>query len=472
MTGERARQAEASHPTPEPWDTPSTAAGTDEDSGSATTADTPGVRWRREPWLLGLLAAVAIWTLLRGYFDGYRQDAFGTATPPFVFGWVPKIDPWAAVAVVVLGLAAVAGPRLLSRRVPPLGAAALLFGIALAAGLSLNAARVGTYGWWAIFDLRPGGSFEAINEYLPGLPTLHWGVGNYLDRFAETVPSQTVNVAGHPPGPLLLMHVLGIDTAQGLAALCIAGAALCAPLTYAIGRTVASEQAARTAGLVAAVTPVMLLDGFTSYDAVFAAIGAAAAALLLSRRGWVVALGAVAFGVATLFSWALLGVGAAVALAVLLRDGWRRALVVGAAAGAGFVGLNAVLVFGWGYDPVGTLRATEAVYRNSVATVRPYGFWVFGSPVAWGLLLGPFLIAAAARAALRRSPVAIAILSVVLIAALAGFTKAETERIWLIFVPLACVAAAPLLTRRRLPLVLGALGAQALALQLLVETVW
>lgn len=446
---------------------------------------------RRAPWeghVLLLLGVVAFWTVVVGYFWGARRDAYGTATPPFVFGWVPAIDPWAAVAVVVLGATAVLGPRLLSPRVPSAAVAPALFGLALAAGLSLSAARTGTHGWWAIFDLGDQGSFEAINEYLPGLPTLHDGVGNYLDRFAETVPSQTVNVAGHPPGPLLLMHVLGIDTAQGLAALCIAGAALCAPLTYAIARVVAQppavvgpvggpradrgETVARTAGLVAAVTPVLLLDGFTSFDAVFAAIGAAAAALLLSRRPAALATGAVVFGIATIFSWALLGVGAAVALAVLVRDGWRRAVVVSAIAGAGFLGINLLLATGWGYDPVGTLRATEEVYRNSVSTVRPYRFWLFGSPVAWGLLVGPVVIAAAVRAAMRRSPVAVAILGVVVIAALAGFTKAETERIWLIFVPLACVAAAPLLTRTRLPLVLGALAAQALALQLLVDTVW
>jgi methylthioxylose transferase len=445
----------------------------------------PAGRGRWEHHVLLLLAVVAFWTVVVGYVEGARKDAYGTATPPFVFGWVPEIDPWAAVAVVVLGAVAVLGPRLLSPRVPSAAVAPALFVMALAAGLSLSAARTGTHGWWAIFDLGDKGSFEAINEYLPGLPLLHDGVGNYLDRFAETVPSQTVNVAGHPPGPLLLMHALGIDTAQGLAALCIVGAALCAPLTYAIARVVgrpsasgpdgaddARESAARTAGLVAVVTPVMLLDGFTSFDAVFAAIGAAAAALLLSRRPVALAAGAVVFGIATIFSWALLGVGAAVAIAVLFRDGWRRAVVVAGIAGAGFLGINLLLAIGWGYDPVGTLRATEEVYRSSVATVRPYRFWLFGSPVAWGLLVGPVVIAAAVRAAMRRSPVAIAILGVVVIAALAGFTKAETERIWLIFVPLVCVAAAPLLTRRRLPLVLGALAAQALALQLLVDTVW
>ena len=422
--------------------------------------------------MLVVLGLVAVWTIVRGYVDGKRKDALGTSTPPFVFGWVPQVDPWAAAAMVVLGLGVALAPHLLSARVRPPVVALLLLGGALAAGLTLNAARVGTYGWYAVFDLGPRGSFEAANEYLPGLPLLTWGIPNYLDRFAETVSSQPVNIAGHGPGPLLLMRALGAETAQSLAALCIAGAALCAPLTYAVGRALVSEQAARVAGLVAVFTPVALLNGVTSFDAVYAAMGAAAAALLLARRGWVVAVGGLAFGLCTIFSWALLGVGAAVAIAVLVRDGWRRGLAIAAVAGVGFGGVNAVLAVGWGYDPVGTLIATETVYRNSLALVRPWTFWVFGSPVAWGVMLGPVIVAAMVRASIRRSPAAVAIVAVVLIAAVAGFTKAETERIWLIFVPLACVAAAPLLTTERLRWTLGALAAQALVLQLLVETVW
>jgi hypothetical protein len=423
--------------------------------------------------VLAALLTVAVVTIAYGWFAGHRKGLFGTTTPPFVFGRSPLVDvPWALGFAVLAGAVCVLAPRFVVVRASPWLVGGVLFALAAGTGLTLGAARIGTHGWWQVFDLGPGGSFEAANEYLPGRPLLTWGIPNYLDRFAETVPSQPVNIAGHPPGPLLLLRWTGIETAQSLAALCIACAALCAPLTYAIGRAVADERSARIAGLLSVVSPVILLDGVTSFDAVLAAMGALAAALLLSRRPPLVGLGFVAFAVCTVFSWALLGVGAAVALVVLLRDGWRRALLVAAGCGAGFLGINAVLAAGWGYDPVGTLVATEGVYRNSLAKVRPYRFWVFGSPVAWAVMTGPIVIAAAARAALRRSPVAIGILGVVLIAAVAGFTKAETERIWLIFVPLALVAAAPVFSTRRLPLVLGVLAVQALALQLLVQTVW
>ena len=53
-----------------------------------------------------------------------------------------------------------------------------------------------------------------------------------------------------------------------------------------------------------------------------------------------------------------------------------------------------------------------------------------------------------------------------------GYTKAETERIWLFLVPLACVAAAPVLAGRRIAPVLALLAAQALAVEVLFATVW
>jgi hypothetical protein len=63
-------------------------------------------------------------------------------------------------------------------------------------------------------------------------------------------------------------------------------------------------------------------------------------------------------------------------------------------------------------------------------------------------------------------------MAVIVIAAVLGFSKAETERIYQFLVPLACVCAAASLPARWLPLTLGALAAQALATELLLYTVW
>jgi hypothetical protein len=204
----------------------------------------------------------------------------------------------------------------------------------------------------------------------------------------------------------------------------------------------------------------------------YAALGTGTAALLASRPRAARAGGAALLAVAALFSWALVAIGAWAAVLAWRREGARRALALAAACAAATIGLQAALAGAAGYDPIGALRATEAVYRESLASVRPYAFWVAGSPVAWGVMLGAPVALGALVALARRRPAAVALAVVVGVAAVAGFTKAETERIWLPFAPLACVAAADVLPVRRLRLAAGALLAQALATQLLFATVW
>jgi hypothetical protein len=405
-----------------------------------------------------MVAAAA--TVATGFMLG--AERLGAPTPPFVVGWAPRLHPLAGVALIALAAGPVLATRLL--RLPPGAFAAAVWALALALGLSLNAARLGISGWSAVFDLRRGG--EAVNEYLPGLPVLSYGVGFYLDRFAELVPSQPVNVAGHPPGPLLLVHALGIRSAGGLAALCIGAGSLTAPLTYALGRALLPERSARVAALLVVFSPVVLLEGVTSFDYVFAALGTGAAALLVARRR----AGPPALAVASLFSWALLAVAAWSAVVVARREGLRAAAVLCAACALAVIALNLALAAGWGYDPVGTLRATAFVYGNSVASHRPDAYWLFGSVVAWGVMLGVPIGAAAVRGLARRETTAIALAAVVLVATAGGFTKGETERIWLFFVPFAAVAAAPGIGRLRLTLAL--LAAQALVVQALFATIW
>lgn len=420
----------------------------------------------------GLLAGA---TIAVGLAIHHQSGKLGTASPPFVLGWSPLIDvAWFMAGAVIAGLVVVGARWFLDAAMSPAVIALGLFVGALLLGLSINAARSGVHAWDEPFNLRGGiATGNAVNEYLPGLPTLDDGIRNYLDRFAEVVPSQTVNVAGHPPGPLLLAHLVGATTAARLAALVIVLGACCAPLTHRLALAFdAPERTARLAGLLCACSPALVLVGVTSYDFAFAAFGTLAA-LGLCARSWVGrVMGGVAFAVASLMSWALLGAGAWAAVAVWRRDGVRPAVIVAALAGLSMLVLQGALVLAAGYDPIGTLRATEQVYRDSLAQVRPYAFWLFGSPVAWGVLAGPAIVVGALAGAARGWAPAVALVIIVVVATIGGFTKAETERIWLFFVPLACVAAAPALARwRPAPLVAGLL-VQALALSVLTNTVW
>jgi hypothetical protein len=406
-------------------------------------------------------AALGLWWSRVGGHD------LGLPYPPFVGRWDPRVTAWAVVAAVVLGAAAWLAPRTLALQ--PLAFAGVLLGITLVARLALGASSSGTEQWSRVFD--PAG-FEGPNEYLPALSALRYGAGFFLDRFAELVPALPVHAAGHPPGLLLVMHALSVDTPGELAALCIGAGALVAPLTYAVGRTVLDERAARLAGLLCALAPSVLLFGATSADAVFATLGLLAAWPLCSPRWPVRALGAVLLAAASLFAWSLLGIGAWAALLALRRRGWRDALRLSALCGAVLLAVHGALAGATGFDPIGTLQTTESVYRFGIADRRPYAYWMLGSPAAFLLMLGVPITWFALKALVARQDLAVAVFVVIAVAAVAGFTKAEVERIWLFLAPLVCLAAAARLRPRLLRPVLGLLGAQALAWEIAWNTVW
>ena len=413
--------------------------------------------------VLAFVAAVFVW----GRVLDASGEQLGTPLPPLLFDVHRQIAPvWALVAALVLAGGVVLAPRL--RLLGPWRFGLGLLGLALAMRLSLGAARLGPEGWDEPFHE----SFEAKNEYLPALGALDHGAGWFLDRFAELVPALPVHAAGHPPGLVLALHWLGIDSPGGASALVIAVGVLGVPLTWLLARRLLDEERARTAGLLAAFASATTLYGVTSADAAFAALGTGVAVVLLAAPRVAALAGAAALAVASFFSYALLAIGAWAALVRLGRDGWRTALGVAAACGLALVAFYAALWALTGFELPGVLAATEETYRNSVARLRPYWFWVVGSPAAFLAFCGLPIVWWAARAAAERRPEALALAAVLVISAVGGFTKAETERIWLMYVPLACVAAAAVLPPRRLPLVLTLLAVQSLAVELVFGTVW
>ena len=288
-----------------------------------------------------------------------------------------------------------------------------------------------------------------------------------------------VHVAGHPPGLPLVMHFLGLDTPARLAAFCIVVGAIAAPLTYGLARELLTERGARLAGLLMAISPQALMFGVTTADAVYATLGLLAAWPLARARnvpGTLLArvLGAVMLFVATLFAWSLLAIGAWAAILAWRRHGMRSAIELSAICGVVLLALHGAFAALTGFDPIGTVRATEEVYRLGIASIRPYWYWLFGSPVGFLLVLGIPITWLALRELARGTDEAVAIFAVLAIAAVMGFTKAETERIWLFFAPFVCLAAARGLSRRPEVLVpvAAALAAQALLHEALSDTVW
>jgi len=405
---------------------------------------------------------IAVGLIVRRFTD----TPIGAPWPPSLGNPDIGVDPLFAAAVVL-------APRLLEERLRPAAVAVILLGGTLALRLALAAGRGGTGAWDRVFD--PARSFEAPNEYLPALPAVDaLGPRVFLDRFAELVPSFPVHVAGHPPGLPLVMHALALDTPARLAAFCIAAGALSAPLTYGLARELLDERGARLAGLLMALSPQALMFGVTTADAVYCTLGLLAAWPLArpSRRAWL--LGAVLLAGASLFAWSLLAVGAWAAILTWRRHGLRSAIELSVICGVVLVALHGAFSALTGFDPIGTVRATEEVYRLGVASVRPYWYWLLGSPVGFLLVLGLPIAWLGLRELARGTPEAVAIFSVLAIAAVMGFTKAETERIWLFFAPFVCLAAARAPARRPqlvMP-VAAALAAQALLHELLSDTVW
>ena len=298
-------------------------------------------------------------------------------------------------------------------------------------------------------------------------------------RSPRSAPRCPVHAIGHPPGLLVGLHALGIDTAPGMAALTIGVGALSIPLDLPAGPRAAGRaaRAARHAALrVRAQRDA--LRRHLGRRALRHARPARRAAARWPRRPDGRAPGRAGAG----------GAGAG-QLLLLRQPGDRRA---GHAAGlaaqrpaAGRAASPRPAASRWWpstacstWPPATTrsasCRPTESVYREGIASRRPYAFWVFGSPVA-------FLVAARAADRLVR-------------AALRG--RRRRRRAWpcspcwssppcsasprprpsastCSWCPLACLAAATsAAANAACALVLGALAAQALATELLFYTVW
>jgi methylthioxylose transferase len=402
---------------------------------------------------------VALATIAGGlYLQRVAGRPLGLPYAPLVGNWAPQADPLLALSIVCFAAAVASGPWLLALPAPAFALASFVSTLVLR--LALAAGSGGTAQWGAVFDPR---AFEGPNEYLPALGALDLGAGFFLDRFAELVPSLPVHAAGHPPGLLLALHALGIHSPGGMAALCIGLGALSGPLAYLLARQVLEEERqARVAALLLAVAPGAVLFGATSADAVYLTLGLLAAWPLAARAWTARTAGAVLLAVGSLFAWA--------AFLVLRREGLRHALALSAVCAVALLAFHALLHAATGFDPIGALRSTEDVYRAGIASTRPYWFWVLGSPVAFLVVLGLPLSWLGLRALARDRTPAVAIFAVIAIAAVLGFTKAETERIWLFLAPFVCLAAA--VERAPLRPLLAALAIQALLYEFAFDTVW
>ncbi|WP_157592212.1 hypothetical protein [Solirubrobacter soli] len=400
-------------------------------------------------------------TVVIGLSLDWSGTQLGVPHPPFIGAWGPRANVLELVTIPCFVAAVALVPHLLRAR----WFGVWIYATTLILRVTLNTGRGGTHQLDRALFVGPKG--EGKNEYLPSLAAFDHGPRFVLDRFAELVPSLPVHSAGHPPGLLLVMHYLSLDTSPRLTAFILFVGAASAPLTYVLARRLFDEPTARVAGLLAAFAPAMLHFGATSADAVYLTLGLLAAIPLVSGRP---ILGALALAVVSLFAWSLLAVAAWATLLVWAKDGFRAAVKLGLITGAILLAFHAAFAAATGFDPLGTLQATHQVYDIGIASRRPYAYWLFGSPTAFLLILGVPIAWLALRSLGERAPHALAIAAVIAISCILGFTKAETERIWLFLAPLVILCAAPLV--RRPQLLIALLATQAVVYELLFDTLW
>jgi hypothetical protein len=361
------------------------------------------------------------------------DEDIGVGAPPFhgTYDWLLKADLAVPVGAA-LALFFLAPP--LFRRMPSRL-------VALSAGLV-------SVGWALALQRADDKSLTdpltTGYDYLAGVSDVRTP-GEYLRTFTERLPHYPTHVRGHPPGTVLIAWALKELGQPGptpfLLVILTAWVLGVAAVLMAL-RAVAEEEAARRAALPVALAPGVVWVA-TSVDALFVGVSAVALALVVvaltkapSLRADALALvGGAIFGGAMLLTYgAVLLVF--VPLAVAFQRQRVRPLVAAAAGGAAVLGGVAAAGFWW----LDGLTAVRSEYDKGLASDRPYSYFVIANLAVFAVACGPALSAGISAVhprvwQSRLWVLALGALVCVLVADLSGLSKAETERIWLPFVP-------------------------------------
>jgi methylthioxylose transferase len=346
----------------------------------------------------------------------------------------------------------------------------------------------------ALTDGRDGLAYGAEHEteYLANLPRLP-AAGEFVRTFVERLPDYSVHVRGHPPGFVLLLQWLDLVGAGGVWSTVSLSVLATGALVIGVLLTVhalAGARWARQAAPFLVVSPYLIWM-ITSADAVYTAVGAlgvASIAVGMRRRGPAALVFGLAGGIALgglLFGTYLGAVLLIVPVAVLV-SGWRRRapgvamIAVGGVVGAAAVTTAFALAGFWWFDGVG---ATRAEYLAGSAQFRPWWYFSYANLAAAAIALGPAVVVGIARLRDRHMWVLVGAGAAALLAShLTRYTKAEVERIWLLFYPWLAVAAGSLFVarpgeddvgrQRRAALWVGAQASGAIVLQAALVTKW
>lgn len=420
-----------------------------------------------------LLAAVVVGRVLAS-----RGVPLHLGSPPFFGATRPHLGPGTPLALLVAGAVVAYGPRIAATaRWNVAVVAAGVAGVAWTFALALS--RGWRTGVAELLTARP----EYLTE-VPGAPPWRELLATFTARIPADAPDRwTTHVAGHPPGALLVY--VGLDRVglgggawAGALSLLAAGAVVLA--TALAVRALAGPAAGRALLPYAALFPGAVWMG-VSADAVFAAAGATGLALLAlavvarGRTGRVL-LGAAAgavLGGCLFLSYGLVLLGVPALAVVVLRR--RRDVLVAAALAASAVVVAYGLAGFWWWDGLAAVRGR---YLAGFGGERPWGYFGWAGLAGLVAVVGPAAVAGLGRLLVRSDPeaagartLALGSLGAVLLAAVSGLSKGETERIWLPFAVWVLVATVTL-PRRSARWWLAAQAATGLLLEHLLWPPW
>jgi 4-amino-4-deoxy-L-arabinose transferase-like glycosyltransferase len=262
--------------------------------------------------------------------------------------------------------------------------------------------------------------------------------GAFLSGFTDRIEEYGTHVRSHPPGFVLLlwfMDAVGLGGSGWAAVPAIVGGGLAVAGVLVAVREVADEDTARRAAPFLVVAPVALYVATTA-DAFYAAVGVWACTLVVlasgrgGRRADALALGGgLLLGLAGMLSYGLVLL---LLLPVVVCVHRRRIRPLAVAA----VGGLAVLAVFWsaGFNWLDGLATTRGEYAESVASVRPYGYFLLANVAALAIIIGPATVVGLVRLDDRRLWLLVGSgLAMVALADVSGMSKGEVERIWLPF---------------------------------------
>lgn len=414
------------------------------------------------------LVVLELYAFLEGSRLQRRHPEVKLGAGPFVGEWHWRAGARMLPAITVAAFAVLVLPAAARRlrlwiAVPVTMATATAFALLLAA----------SDGWSAVTA-----PVADPSEYWVGVKRSR-PAGLYVRTFIERQRFYTVHVRGHPPGFMLVLKAMrhfDFGSPRAAAVISYVGIAMTVgAVAFVVARTAGAETLRRSLPFLA-LAPYAVWQG-TSADAFYcgvAAFGIALLALSMTMPRPIPAAASAVAGGIVLALGCFLTYGMPTVFPIVAALAWRSRSwrwIAPAAAGAAVVAGGFALAGFWWVDG---LNSTRYWYRVGTAQFRPFWYFFFANIAVLAIAVGPAALAGIAH--LRRFGAAMVVVGALLAAFaadLSGLSKAETERIWLLYMPWIGVAAGALATSpTRARLWLASQAATAIILQAWLVSKW